>query len=137
MSGAVTVASGEIAIDPVVPQAAVTAVLSAASSGTGSRARDRDVRSARFPDTTQYPDIAFRAGTLSGHQGRRTLAGQLTVRDVTSPVTPAIESVEPAGAGFRARATARIDRYACGLTAAKGMAARYLGTDLAVTAQPC
>jgi hypothetical protein len=45
-----------------------------------------------------------------------TLAGELTVRQVNSPVTLTVESVEPAGAGFRARATTRIDRYAFGLT---------------------
>ena len=30
------------------------------------------------------------------------LAGELTVRQISSPVTLAVESVEPAGAGFRA-----------------------------------
>lgn len=112
VSGSMAITSGEITVNPVVSQAAVTAVVSAASFGTGSRARDGDVRSARFLDTAQYPDITFQARTLSRDQGRWMLAGQLTVRDVTSPVTLAIECVEPAGAGFRARATARIDRYA-------------------------
>jgi polyisoprenoid-binding protein YceI len=130
------VTSGEITVDPAVPQAAVTAVLSAASFGTGSRARDRDIRSPRFLDAAQYPDITFQAGTLSREQDRWMLTGQLTVRDITSPVTLAVESAEPAGAGFRVRATARIDRYAYGLTAAKGMAARYLSIELNVTAQP-
>ena len=64
------------------------------------------------------------------------LVGELTIRQISSPVTLAIDSVEPAGAGFRARATTRIDRYALGVTAAKGMAARHLDIDLAVTAEP-
>jgi polyisoprenoid-binding protein YceI len=64
------------------------------------------------------------------------LAGELTVRDVTSPVTLAIASVELAGADFQARATARIDRYAFGVTAAKGMAARYLDITLTASATP-
>jgi polyisoprenoid-binding protein YceI len=136
VSGTMTVASGEITLDPAVPQATVTAVVSAASFSTGSRARDRDVRSARFLDTGQYPDITFRGGDLTRANGCWMLAGELTVRDVTRPVTLAIESVEPAGAGFRGRATTRIDRYAYGLTAAKGMAARYIGITLSVTAQP-
>jgi two-component system sensor histidine kinase DesK len=63
-------------------------------------------------------------------------AGELTIRQISSPVTLAIDSVEPAGAGFRARATTRVDRYALGVTAAKGMAARHLDIDLAVTAEP-
>jgi polyisoprenoid-binding protein YceI len=136
VSGTMTVASGEITVDRAVPQAAVTAVLSAASFNTGGRARDRDVHSARFLDTGQYPQITFRGGNLARADGCWMLAGELTVHDVTCPVTLAIGSVEPAGAGFRARATTRIDRYAYGVTAAKGMAARYLDITLAVTAQP-
>ena len=132
VSGTLAVVSGEISLDPAAPHAAVTATISAASFSSGNRARDRDVRSARFLHAGQYPDITFRAGTLSHDQGRWMLAGELTVRQATSPVTLAIESVESAGAGFRARAAARIDRHAYGVTAAKGKAARYL--DIAVTA---
>jgi polyisoprenoid-binding protein YceI len=136
VSGTMTLASGEITVDPAVPKTAVTAVVSAASFGTGSRARDRDVRSARFLDTARYPDITFRAANLTRADGRWTLAGELTVRDVTSAVTLAIESVERAGAGFVACATTRIDRYAFGVTAAKGMATRHLDITLSVTAEP-
>jgi polyisoprenoid-binding protein YceI len=136
VSGTMAVDSGEITIGPAVGQAAVTAVLSAESFHTGSRVRDRDVRSAKFLDVAQHPHIIFRAGTLTQGGGRWTLAGELTVRQISSPVTLAIGSAEPAGAGFRARATTRIDRYALGLTAAKGMAARHLDIDLAVTAEP-
>lgn len=132
VTGTMAITSGEISIDPAVPHAAVTASISSASFSSGSRARDRDVRSPRFLHADHYPDVTFRAGTLSHDQGRWVLAGELTVRQVTSPVTLAISSVEPAGFGFRARATTRIDRNACGVTAAKGMAARYL--DIAVTA---
>jgi hypothetical protein len=64
------------------------------------------------------------------------LADELTVRQISSPVTLAVESVEPAGAGFRAHAATRIDRYALVVTAVKGMAARPLGIDLALTAEP-
>lgn len=134
--GTMAVASGEITVDSAVPQAAVTAVIGAASFSTGSRARDRDVRSARFLNTRRYPQIIFQGGNIGLADGCWMLAGELTVRNVTCPVTLAIESVEPAGAGFRARATTRIDRYAFGLTTAKGIAARYLDIALAVTAQP-
>jgi polyisoprenoid-binding protein YceI len=60
----------------------------------------------------------------------------LEVRGVSQPVTLVIEPVETAGAGFRARASTRIDRYAFGLTAATGMAARHLNIDLSATAEP-
>jgi polyisoprenoid-binding protein YceI len=120
VTGTMAITSGEISIDPAVPHAAVTATISPASFSSGNRARDRDVRSPRFLHVHQYPDITFRAGTLSHDQGRWVLDGELTVRQVTSPVTLAISSVEPAGAGFRARATTRIDRCAYAVTAAKG-----------------
>ncbi len=40
------------------------------------------------------------------------------------------------GPGFVARAKTRIDRYAFGVTAAKGMAARYLDVVLIAAADP-
>ena len=43
-----------------------------------------------------------------------------------------IDRLETLDSGFRVRATARVDRYAFGLTAAKGMAARYLDIELKV-----
>jgi hypothetical protein len=49
--------------------------------------------------------------------------------------SPAV-SIEAAESGLRARATTRIDRYAFGLTAAKGMAARYLDIDLTAAVEP-
>jgi len=136
VTGTVAITSGEISIDPAVPRAMVTATISAASFSSGNRARDRDVRSPRFLHVDQYPDITFRAGTLSHDQGRWMLAGELTVRQVTSPLTLAISSVEPTGSGFRARATTRIDRYAYGVTAAKGMAARRLDITVTAVAEP-
>lgn len=132
VTATMAITSGEISIDPAVPHATVTATISAASFTSGNRARDRDVRSPRFLHADRYPDITFRAGALGHDQDRWMLAGELTVRQVTSPVTLAISSVEPAESGFRARATTRIDRYTFGVTAAKGMAARHL--DIAVTA---
>jgi polyisoprenoid-binding protein YceI len=136
VSGTMAVTGGEITIGPAVGQASVTAVVSAASFHTGSRLRDRDIRSAKFLDAGQYPDITFRAGTLSHDRGCWVLPGELEVRGMSRPVTLTIESVERTGPGFRAQATTRIDRYAFGVTAAKGMAARYLDIDLTAAAEP-
>ena len=135
VSGTLAVTGGEITIDPAVPQASVTASISAASFSTGNQARDRDARS-RFLHAGQYPDITFQAGTLSRAGDGWVLTGDLEVRGVSRPVTLLIESVEAAGAGFRAQAAARIDRYAFGVTAAKGMAARHLDISLTAVALP-
>lgn len=139
VSGTMAVIGGEITVDSASSHASVTATIDAASFDTGSRRRDRDVRLARFLHTEHYPNITFRADSLNHDQGRWSLTGELTVRDVTQPATLAIESIESteaAGNGFRARATIRLDRYAFGVTAAKGMAARYLDIDLTVAAEP-
>jgi polyisoprenoid-binding protein YceI len=135
VSGTMAVTGGEITIDPAAPQASVTATIRAASFRTGNRSRDRDVR-ARFLHTGQYPDITFHARTLSRAEDGWVLAGELEVRGVSRPVSLLIESVQAAGAGFRAQATTRIDRYAFGITAAKGMAARYLDISLTAVAEP-
>lgn len=136
VTGTMAVTGGEIRVDPAAPHASVTATISAASVDTGNRRRDRDVRSAPYLDTEQYPDVSFRAESLSHTDGRWSLAGDLTVRDVTKPVTLVVEAREPADDGFHARATTRLDRYAFAVTAGKGMAARYLDIELTVTAEP-
>ncbi len=69
-SGTLAVVGGEITIDPAIPHATVTATISAASFSSGNRARDRDVCSPRFLHAGQYPDITFRAGTLTQADGR-------------------------------------------------------------------
>jgi polyisoprenoid-binding protein YceI len=130
------VADGYITVDPAVPSASVTVTMSAASFNTGNRARDRDVRSARFLDSEHHPDIAFRAATLDQREGSWVLAGELEVRGAGQPVTLLIDSVQATEAGLQAHASTRIDRYAFGLTAAKGMAARNLDVELIVAAQP-
>jgi polyisoprenoid-binding protein YceI len=132
VSGTMRVTSGKITLDPRVPHASVEATVSASSFSTGSKKRDTEVRKAKFLNAAAYSELVFRTGRLIEVQGRWTVTGKLTVRGVTKPVTLAIESVELTGQGFRARATTRVDRYAFGLTAAKGVAARYL--DVVLTA---
>lgn len=136
VSGTMRVLSGTIVVDPTVPEASVEATVSASSFSSGSKRRDRDVRRARFLHAAEHPELTFMAGVLEQAHGRWTLDGELTVRGVSHPVTLAIDSVETTGQGLRARATTRIDRYAFGLTAAKGMAARHLDVELTVAAEP-
>ena len=61
------------------------------------------------------------------------LTGTLTVRGITRPVTLAVTRCEAARGSFTARATTRIDRTEFGITAARGLAARFL--DLTVEIQ--
>src|ERR1700733_6044317 len=75
------------AVTPAAGEATGTITVAAASVNTGIKKRDDHLRSADFFDAAKYPDITFSATsvTLSGENA--TVAGTLTVRDQTSPVT--------------------------------------------------
>jgi polyisoprenoid-binding protein YceI len=68
-------------------EATGTITVGAASIDTGVKKRDDHLRSADFFDAAKYPDITFSATsvTLSGESA--TIAGTLTVRDQTKPVS--------------------------------------------------
>jgi polyisoprenoid-binding protein YceI len=81
---------GQVAGEAVISaagQATGTITVSAASLDTGNKKRDDHLRSADFFDAAKYPDITFSATsvTLSGESA--TVAGTLTVRDQTKPVS--------------------------------------------------
>lgn len=141
VKGTVPIAAGEVVVDPAGPDTAVAVTLDAAGFTTGHDRRDRDVGRRRFLDSDRYPRMTFRAFGFEALQrsgATWTVGGELTVRNVTRPVTLSIGSVEATGigSGFRATATARIDRYAFGVTAARGLAARHLSVDLVAIAEP-
>ena len=125
-----------IAADPA--ESTVDATLDAASFATNNPKRDKDIRSKRFLDTARYPDISF-AGTIRGNHadGGWVLVGNLRVRDVTSPIAFHVTDVVPDApgsmSGFRATATARIDRFAAGVRA-RGPVAKHVDVRLAVVA---
>lgn len=80
VSGAIQVAE-----DPGASTAEVT--IDMASVQSGSQTRDDHLRSADFFDVARHPTATF-AGRATGWQGRRgLLAGELTIRGVTRPVT--------------------------------------------------
>ncbi len=93
-----------------------------ASFRTGNGQRDSNVRSERLLDAGRYPDITFRSEGVAGP----ALTGTLTVRNVTMPVTLSIEQTAVTPRSFSAHATTRIDRTEFGVTAYRGLAARYL-----------
>jgi polyisoprenoid-binding protein YceI len=121
-----------------VPEADVTVTLNTAAFSTGNTRRDGDVSKPKFLDVDRYPEMTFRAHrpeALKRSEGHLSLDGELTVRGVTKPVTLSIDSVETTAMGFRVTATTRIDRYAFGVAAAKGMASRYLTVELVAVAE--
>ena len=98
------------------------------------------VLSPRFLDPAGHPVMTFRSDRIEPSGGSKgvgqhvqTLTGTLTVRGTARPVTLTVNRCEVSRGSFTVRATARIDRTEFGITAARGLAARYL--DLTVEAQ--
>ena len=130
--------------DPVAASV-IYAEIETASFRTKNRQRDHAVLSPRFLDPAGHPVMTFRSDRIeagpsggsrgvvpSGQQGQ-TLTGTLMVRGTARPVTLTVNRCEVSRGSFTVRATARIDRTEFGITAARGLAARYL--DLTVEAQ--
>ncbi|MDX1993282.1 MAG: YceI family protein [bacterium] len=116
--------SGTIEYDPANPAAAsVEATINAASIETGVADRDNHLRSADFFDVANTPNITFKSTNVEPTgEGTAKVTGDLTIRDVTRPVTLDVEftgqSANPwtkaATAGFSA--TGKINREEFGLT---------------------
>jgi polyisoprenoid-binding protein YceI len=120
--GTFALRSGTADVTEPLASSRIRVEIDAASFRTGHGARDTSVRSARFLDTRRHPVMVFVAEKMDGD----TLDGALTVCGTTRPVRLPLElSVLPDGS-FTARAAVRIDRTEFGISAARGLAARYL-----------
>ena len=94
----------------------VQIVIEAASIDTRDRTRDEHLRSADFLDVERYPELRFTSTSVRpGDKNRWLVTGDLTVRDVTHPVTLSVEycgAMEDPWGNLRAGflATTEIDR---------------------------
>lgn len=93
----------EITDDPT--QSSVEVTLDAASFTTGAEDRDNHVKGADFLDVEAYPTLTFRSTGVRQAGDRWEVDGELTIRDVTRPVTL---DVEFEGAGQDPWGNARI-----------------------------
>ena len=97
LSGAFRQVEGEGTVAPD-GQVSGTLTIAAASIDTKSKRRDADLRSAKLFDVGTYPDITFTLDRITPGTGGVTVAGRLTVRDRTRPVSfPAQVSVPASG----------------------------------------
>ena len=109
--GSFTDVSGTVTVAENVTESVADVVIKTASVSTGTADRDGHLKSADFFDAETYPDMTF---VSTGFDGE-TLTGDLTIKDVTKPVTLDVEfngvATDPWGnekAGFEA--TADINR---------------------------
>jgi polyisoprenoid-binding protein YceI len=131
VKGSVGIRGGTADVADPVAASAIYAEIETASFRTKSRQRDHAVLSPRFLDPAGHPVMTFRSDRI-GVEGQ-TLTGTLMVRGTARPVTLTVNRCEVSRGSFTVRATARIDRTEFGITAARGLAARYL--DLTVEAR--
>jgi polyisoprenoid-binding protein YceI len=85
--GRFTGVSGAIQVAEDPGETTVEVTIDMTSADSGSQARDEHLRSADFFDAARHPEATF-AGRAAGWQGTRgQLAGELTIRGITRPVT--------------------------------------------------
>ena len=101
--------------------ASVNVTINAASIDTRTEQRDGHLRSGDFLDVEKFPTITFKSTKITGSKEHFTLTGDLTIRDVTKPVSLDVtyegQGTDPWGgtrAGFSA--TGKLDRREFGLT---------------------
>lgn len=80
--------AGKIIMDRDKNLGAVEATIQVSSLDTGHAKRDEDLLAAPFFNATQYPTMSYKSTKVS-YQGkeRATVEGNLTLREVTKPVT--------------------------------------------------
>ncbi|MEV8313151.1 YceI family protein [Streptomyces sp. NPDC059900] len=69
----------------------VTATIALASVDTGNKDRDAHVRAPDLLDVERRPTMTFRSTRVLGKEDEWSLEGELTIGDVTRPVTLAVE----------------------------------------------
>ncbi|MFI8872816.1 YceI family protein [Streptomyces sp. NPDC055243] len=126
---------GRITVADAVENSAVDVTVRAGTFDSGLGRRDRHVVSADYLDAAEYPEIEFRGGRVTrAATGPAALQGELTVRGVTRPLDVMVGTITQDGPRLTVEGTATVDRYAFGVTTAKGMTGRHLKIDLAVEA---
>ena len=83
---------GSIELDEQHPEnSTVRAAIDTASVDTGVEQRDAHLRSGDFFDTERFPTISFRSTRVEREGDDWKVYGDLTIRDVTRPVTLDVE----------------------------------------------
>ena len=122
VKGRITDVEGTIVMDEKnARNSSVEATLKAVSIDTRTEQRDQHLRSADFLNAELFPEIKFRSTKIEGDKDSFKLTGDLTIRDVTRPITLDIrfegQQTDPWGGervGFSG--SGKIDRRDFGLT---------------------
>ncbi|MGN5635127.1 YceI family protein [Streptomyces sp. AC154] len=120
VTGSVPVRSGHAALDADGSLTRLDATVGVDGFDTGNPQRDGKVRGPGFLDAERFPVLRY-AGERVAQGAPLTLSGLLTVKEREVPVDFAVAEVAAAGDRVVVRATAEVDRHACGVGAMRGM----------------
>lgn len=133
--GTFGISRGRITVADPVEESAVDVTIRADSFDSGLGRRDQHIASADYLDAARHPEIGFRGRRVTeSATDTAVLRGELTVRGVTQPVDVTVGAVVLNGRRLTVEGTATVDRYAFGVTTAKGMTGRRLKLRLTVEA---
>ncbi len=82
---------GALEIGETPEDSVVHVTIDAASIDTGIEDRDKHLRSEDFFDVEKYPELSFRSTAIRATEEGFEVEGDLTIRDVTRPVTLDVE----------------------------------------------
>lgn len=83
--------AAELMIGPTRDDTCVTATVALASIDTGNAERDEHLRVAELLDVEHRPTMSYRSARIRGEASRWTVDGELTIGNVTAPLTLAVE----------------------------------------------
>ena len=119
--GRFTGIEGTIVVADDVTSSSIEVVIDMASVSSGDSSRDDHLRSADFFDVAAHPTGVFRSTAITADGSRGSVDGELTLKNVTRPVSLGVEFLGRVGdpwGGERAvfSASTTIDREDWGLT---------------------
>ena len=76
-----------VADEEHIADSSVEVTFKAASIDSRAEQRDGHLRSPDFLDVETYPDVTFRSTKVEGTKAKFRVTGDLTIRDVTRPIT--------------------------------------------------
>jgi len=135
VAGTFPLASAKLEIGPSPERSGARAVVYATGFSSGSAVRDKQVLSRKFLDAQAHPRITFSSTRVHLADGDWVVDGVLTVRGISEPVRLTVQEWQAGEDELTLVATTRVDRYAYGIRASRGMAGRRLDLTLHLTAR--
>jgi polyisoprenoid-binding protein YceI len=130
VSGRFSVLDGSVVVAERLEDSAARAEISAASFSTRNPIRDGQVRSRLFLHASRHPRISFRSDGVARRDDGWAVTGTVTVKDKSAPIELVVTGVAVEGLSVVFTARGTLDRYAHGVKAFPGMAARHLSVEI-------